>query len=431
MQQPHKIPISHHKAVGVPQVRTSVRTWVSEMGEALPCFRLWQNQCPHQKIERRFLIALYATLICLLGQAAGQTMKPPPAFPYEKGWLGADAAYSIPLNTGQSLWLFGDTFVGGRAATTRAQRTGMPRNSIGISQCDNQHCLIRYYWNRMYQPHPRAFFDLAGADWFWPLDGFTANGSLYIVLEKMRTVGTGAFGFGNSALVLATIPNFQAPPSQWKIHYQKILSGDLAVPGVSVVAGHSNFNPYPKDPNGSAWVYLFTLRKIANRSVIALTRLPIASLSHAAQANGEWQYLSTNNQWLPWTTAGTLPANAKTLLNEGYTEFTVRYHPEQARWVAVAPSTHLAEGRAIYSLATNLDGPWSTPQTLLQYPEMKKGNPGNTPNVICYAAKEHPEFETSASLLVTYACNSVVEEEVFRNMDLYHPVVVARPAPKP
>jgi hypothetical protein len=376
------------------------------------------------------LIALCTTLICLLGQAAaGQTMKPP-AFPYEKGWLGADAAYSIPLNAGQSLWLFGDTFVGGRTATTRAQRIGMPRNSIGISDCDNQHCQIRYYWNRMYQPHPRAFFDLAGADWFWPLDGFTANGSLYIVLEQMRTVGTGAFGFGNSALVLATIPNFQAPPSQWKIHYQKILSGDSAVPGVSVVAGHASFNPYPKDPNGAAWVYFLTLRKLTNRSVITLTRLPIASLPHAAQANGAWQYLSANSQWLPWITAGTLPADAKALLNDGYTEFTVRYHAQQARWVAVAPSTRLGEGRAIYSLAPNLDGPWSTPQSLLQYPEMEKGNPDNTPNVICYAAKEHPEFETSESLLVTYACNSVVEEDVFKNMNLYHPIVVTPPIPK-
>jgi hypothetical protein len=66
----------------------------------------------------------------------------------------------------------------------------------------------------------------------------------------------------------------------------------------------------------------------------------------------------------------------------------------------------------------------------VQYPEMKKGNPDYTANVFCYAAKEHPEFETSGSLLVTYACNSLVEEEVFKNMDLYHPVVVSLPVPK-
>jgi hypothetical protein len=177
-------------------------------------------------------------------------------------------------------------------------------------------------------------------------------------------------------------------------------------------------------------VYFFTLRKMGKQSVIALTRLPITSLSRAAQADGRWQYLSASDRWLPWTSPGVLPADAKTVLNYGYTEFTVRYHPEQTRWIAVAPSTTLTEGRAVYSLAPALDGPWSAPQTLLQYPEMKKGNPDNTPNVFCYAAKEHPEFETSGSLLFTYACNSMVEEEIFRNMDLYHPVVVTRPMPK-
>jgi Domain of unknown function (DUF4185) len=383
-------------------------------------------------------VALLLAAVCLLGgsarsQSAGATNTPGkalPSFPYENGWLGADAAYSIPLGSGQSLWLFGDTFVGDRALRSRAQRPAMPRNSIGISQCDNQHCTIRYYWNRMYQPHPRAFFDLAGAGWFWPLDGFIADGSLHVVLEEMHAVGTGAFGFGNSALVLASIPNFHEAPTRWKIHYQKILSGDSAVPGVSVVTGPANFNPYPKDPNGAVWVYFFTLRKLANHSGIALTRLPIASLSRAAQAGGRWQYLSASGKWLSWTSPGVLPADAKTVLSDGYTEFTVRYHPEQGRWVAVAPSTKLTEARAVYSLAPALDGPWSTPQTLLQYPEMKNGNPDKTPNVFCYAAKEHPEFETSGTLLFTYACNSLVEEEIFKNMDLYHPVVVTRPMPQ-
>ncbi len=374
-------------------------------------------------------IALGVAVFCLLG-ASARSQEALPSFPYESGWLGADAAYSIPLGSGKSLWLFGDTFVGARAARTRAQRTGMPRNSIGISQCDNQHCTMHYYWNRMYQPHPRAFFDFAGADWFWPLDGFIAQGSLHVVLEEMHAVGTGAFGFGNSAVILATIPNFHEPPTRWKINYQKILSGDLAVPGVSVVAGQSNVDPYPKDPNGAAWVYFFTLRKMGKRSVIALTRLPVANLSRAAQGAGSWQYLSASDRWLPWTSPGVLPADAKTVLNYGYTEFTVRYHPDQARWVAVAPSTILTEGRAVYSMAPALDGPWSAPQTLLQYPEMKKGNPDETPNVFCYAAKEHPEFETSGSLVFTYACNSMVEEEIFKNMDLYHPVVVTRPMPK-
>ena len=56
-------------------------------------------------------IALGVAVFCLLGASARSQALP--SFPYENGWLGADAAYSIPLGSGKSLWLFGDTFVGG------------------------------------------------------------------------------------------------------------------------------------------------------------------------------------------------------------------------------------------------------------------------------------------------------------------------------
>jgi hypothetical protein len=390
--------------------------------------------------KARAMCAFFAALIwpsCGMAQnqlpkaeQPGNTEKAVPTFPYRQGWLGADAAYSIPLSEGKSLWLFGDTFVGGRSATVRTDHSPMPRNSIGISQCDHQRCTIDYFWTRMYRPHPRAFFDLAGADWFWPLDGFIAQGKLYVVLEEMRTAGTGAFGFANNGITLATIANFHDSPSQWKIQYQKVLAGDMAVPGVAVVAGQPNFNPYPKDLGGAAWVYFFTLRKLDHHSELALTRLPIDRLDRAAQTAGGWQYLSGNENWQAWMTHGTLPDDAKTVMHAGYTEFTVRYHAAEAKWVAVAPSTVLGEGRAVYSLAPAIDGPWQEQQTLLLYPEMKKDNPDHTANLICYAAKEHPEFESTGSLMLTYACNSLVEEEVFKNMDLYHPIVVTRPMPQ-
>jgi hypothetical protein len=372
-------------------------------------------------------VILSLAAFSIMAAASGGQTPALPVFPYERGWLGADAAYSIPLESGKSLWLFGDTFVGSRTARTRTRQTAMPRNSIGISQCDNQHCSVQYFWNRMYQPRPRAFFDIADPEWFWPLDGFIAQGSLYVVLEEMHAVGSGAFGFGYSGVTLATVPNYKDPPALWKIHYEKIVSGDSAIPGVAVVAGQPDFNPYPKDPHGAGWVYFFTLRKLDKKSVIALTRMPIADLSHVAQAKGKWQYLSVSDGWQPWTAAAELPANTKTVLNDGYTEFTVRYHPQQGRWVAVAPSTRLTEGRAVFSSAPALEGPWSVPQTLLEYPEMKKTNHDYTSNVFCYAAKEHPEFEASGALVFTYACNSLVEEEIFKNMDLYHPIVVVRP----
>ena len=60
-----------------------------------------------------------------------------PSFPYDRGWLGADAAYSIPLDNDRTLWLFGDTFCAPLIAPKPGPRAGssMIANSIAISSC--------------------------------------------------------------------------------------------------------------------------------------------------------------------------------------------------------------------------------------------------------------------------------------------------------
>ena len=392
-----------------------------------------------------FLISLSCNVVLLCSclssfavpiasSASPSTTVAPISFPYQAGWLGADSAYSIPLGGGRDLWLFGDTFVGNRNASTRRQRTGMPRNSVGIAQCTSGKYTIQYYWSQMYTPTPKSFFDTGTSDWYWPMDGFVWNGRLYLMLERMHAHGSGAFGFAYSGVSLATISNYTVPPDQWKVSYQTVLTGDTAIPGTSIVVGQgANGNPYPADLNGAAYAYFFTNSAASRHShYSALTRLPLASLAQAAQSAGHWQYLSSSG-WTAWTAAAGMPTNATHVLDVGPTEFTVRYHSSPAgkagTWLAVMPSATYLNKRGLYSVSSSINGPWSTPATLYRYPEMKSGNPNYTPNVFCYADKEHPELESTGSLTFTYACNSIVEDEVFNNMNLYNPVVVTMPQP--
>src|SRR5258708_12361723 len=57
-----------------------------------------------------------------------------PSFPFKESWWGADAAYSIPLPDGRSVWIFGDTLYGERR-TFEGSDPRMGRNSIGVSTC--------------------------------------------------------------------------------------------------------------------------------------------------------------------------------------------------------------------------------------------------------------------------------------------------------
>ncbi len=354
-------------------------------------------------------------------------------FPYEQGWLGADSAYSIPLGEGKSVWLLGDTFVGAPNATSRQHATGFIHNSIAITSCTGQDCSFHYYWAGMNTPKPAAVFSVPGSssDWFWPMDGFVYHGTLYIALMQMHAQGTGAFGFAYSGAQLASVSNYLAKPSQWSIRYQKLSTGENAVPGASIVvdAGPDG-NPDPANPHGADYAYFFTVVPKANSSpFMALLRLPLSQLNSAARpGNASWEYLKSGSKWSRWSdTATSLPGDAAAVINPGATEMTVRYHASTKQWIAVYPIG--MDGQAHYSLSASLLGPWGPSESLYAYPEMQQSNTNYTRNVFCYAAKEHVELERAGQLFFTYVCNSIQVSDITKNMNLYHPVAVTKPLP--
>jgi hypothetical protein len=361
------------------------------------------------------------------------TPPPPPTisnwFPYQQGWLGADGAYSVPIANGQSLWFFADTFIGASGATSRTQATGFLHNTVGISNCSGQNCTFQYFWNGMNTASPSPIFAAPGTDWFWPMDSFISNGTLYIALMQMHaTTAGGAFGFAYSGSQLASITNYIAPPNQWSIKYQQLNTGGSAVPGVSIVANQGpGANPNPADPNGANYAYFFT--GVGSPPWLALLRIPLADLNSLARpGNSDWQYLNTSGAWETWQdTATVLPTDTAPVVNPGATEMTVRWHSSANQWIAVYPVG--LGNQAFYSLSSSLTTGWGSSEALYTFPEMQPSNANYTPNVFCYAAKEHVEFETAGQLFFTYACNSTVESDITKNMNLYHPVVVTQSLP--
>lgn len=373
---------------------------------------------------------------CGGGGSAGTQAPTPPTtptssgyFPYQQGWLGADGAYSIPIGTGQSLWIFADTFTGPSTATSRTQATGFIHNSIAISTCSGTSCTFQYYWPGQGTSNPGPVFTAPGTDWFWPMDGFVYNGTLYLALMQMHATGSGgAFGFAYSGAQLASISNYTAPPSQWSIQYQQLNTGGSAVPGISIVANQGpGGNPDPTNPQGASYAYFFT--GVGSTPYLALLRIPLTQMNSLARpGNTSWQYLNTSGGWETWQdTATTLPSDNAAVINPGATEMTVRYHASTNQWIAVYPGG--LTNQAYYSVSASLTSGWGPSEGLYSYPEMQPGNANYTSNVFCYAAKEHIEFETAGQLFFTYACNSTVESDITNNMNLYHPVVVTQTLP--
>jgi len=367
------------------------------------------------------------------GQGGETATCGPPAFPYEGGWLGGDAAYSVPLDFGRSLWLFGDTFVGKNQQTTRAGAF-LVHNSIAISECPaGGRWKIDYHWTRAEAGQsPRAFFDPGDpSHYWWPFDGFVHEGVLFVGLlsvEPSPPRGPLALPFRFSGMQLARIENPEAPPSAWRSEIIALSSSRVAFPGAAMVIDGDH-------------LYLFAfLDRDDTHYPRILTRLPLAALGNGAKTLPEqFETLTRDGSWQP----GLVPEAAQILMEDNASEMSVHFHPALGKWVAVYSYPDLRPGfpqappadDLWLRTADALAGPWSQRVSIYRVPELSTSSSvPRDPNTFCYAGKEHPQFARAGTLFVTYVCNLftpkgqdpyVVLGRLLDRMDLYRPQPVS------
>jgi hypothetical protein len=355
------------------------------------------------------------------------------AFPYADGWLGGDAAYSIPLPSGKTAWLFGDSFV---APGPQQNRVGSDfiNNSIALSDCgDDGRWRIDYHWGPATEERRATAFleaDTAGRFW-WLFDGFVYEGELYIGLlevEKGPPRGPLNLPFHYHGMKLARVANPEASPEDWDVTILPLSRDRVALPGSSMVV-QGDF----------LWLFTFIDRGATDYPRM-LARLPLRALdARPSDPSVALTYLARDGSWKPGLDA----ADAKILMEDNASEMSVRYNVELGAWLAIYGYPDVQPGfpavppsDTIYArTAASLEGPWSAPRAIYRIPELDPGLRRNE-KTICYAAKEHPEFEGPGELVLTYVCNLftpsdarplAVLHELNLAMDLYRPVVVRLP----
>jgi len=369
---------------------------------------------------RLFLVGNFFVL-SLLSQdvlptpASNGQLRPLPDFSYTEGWLGADDAYSVPIGSNKSVWLFGDTFVGAPETKLRSQAKTMVHNTVGISECEQgKNCSLRYFWHEPDSPKPRSFFDTGTDDlYYWPLDGFLEGKTLYLSLLAVRNkpgakLGD-AFGFEIVGTKLATIDNVQLPPERWHVEVQDLTDAHLWT-GASLV------------PDGKYVIWYTEVSEGEGRGFMTEMRVPRNKMS---KPSGNWEYLNKDNHWV----AGLAGKDAMHVIEQPISEMSVRYHPTIKKWLALSPGPDFPSAWAVVRSADSAVGPWSSPQKIYEFPEMKRDNPGYDKDTFCYAVKEHIEFADD-KIALTYACNSMVLSKTMANMNIYRPRAVVLDLPK-
>ncbi|MFO0783942.1 MAG: DUF4185 domain-containing protein [Phycisphaerales bacterium] len=302
-------------------------------------------------------------------------------------WLGADAAYSIPLSPNRSLWLFGDTFIGLTPQNVRTESI-MVRNSIGILQGDTLSSgRMEFAWRTKTDGTPGSFFPEKDKHLYWPGHGIRlANGPLVIFLYVMIDTPGQGLGFACAGYALAVVENPDDAPSDWRVQITEQPPQPFdAVPATAVV-------------QQGPWVVALAVRQNGVHAG-ALVRYPANALARGDLSDAQW-WMGPQRGWVSQTDMGL--AGPTWVMDDAGAECSLHWDAPLQRFVHVA-SYGFGATQVGVRTAPAITGPWSAPTMVYRPPE------DNQPKPFVYAAKGHPELHADkpGGLVVTYATNSL------------------------
>ncbi len=305
-------------------------------------------------------------------------------FPNGSPWRGGDAIYSVPLSNDRTLWLFGDSFIAKPGVSGR-EGSKMVRNSLAIETVGGG---LDFFWRTEDgQPADAVKCPVAG-EWFWPLSGLRIGPRLHLFLYRLKAKGDGAFGFAETATLLATVADPDLPPERWTMTTREI---------------PASFGTASLRLEGYAYLYGIRDHRASRQAILA--RVPEEAIEDTAR----WRY---------WTGSGwsEAPAAAAPVFSGAATEMSVSYLPAARAFAAVTSAPLLSPDIHVLR-APRPEGPWGPPDVVYTCPEArwKKG-------YFCYAAKAHPELDrTGSALVISYACNSMSFPDAVRDLRIYRP----------
>jgi hypothetical protein len=324
-------------------------------------------------------------------------------FQNEKGWTGADGAYSIMLSNETILWLFGDTWIG-QIKGGRHINASIVNNSIALQHGRRAvNASVEFYYGRTQNDKPAAFFrPRQDQSWFWIYHGVRTSEGLFLFLMQMeRTDEEAAFGFKMIGSWLGSIANPEDPPPAWHVRMQKIPWATFKA------SGNMFFGSTLLHVSDYLYVYGITedIGKGVHRKYMIVARVPETGLDDFDQ----WRFFG-NGRW----TAD--PNQASRLCENMANEYSVSYQPELRKFIAVYSENGISRN-IVARLAPHPYGPWSAPMPLYQCPEVLWDK-----DFFCYAAKAHPDISLHAhELIITYVANSTDFQKVAADARLYRP----------
>jgi hypothetical protein len=316
-------------------------------------------------------------------------------FQQDPRWLGADDAHSVDLGKGRVLWLFGDTLI--RVGTSNDRtRADLIRNSIGIQTgSDPASASMAFYWRQTAAQKPASFFHESEKTWFWPGDGIRIGSHLLVFLTTIAP-SENDLGFAMTGWHARWIDNPDAPPERWQSAEVRKTPGTLPIAlgtgGVLRRQGH---------------LYAYGTNQGGDQAYLARWGEDQAGAGDLREP--EWWC----GAGLGWQKESQMEGWPAVLFSDAQAEFGVHFESRINQYVQIQTIGFGAADLGWRS-APRPEGPWG------QLTDFYTPDEVSVPGVLIYAAKSHP-FLTGADLVVTYATNHMVPEQLLAHPTLYYP----------
>lgn len=360
-------------------------------------------------------------------------------------WRGADAAYSVPLSGGRTLWLFGDTFCGPSRREAR-----LVHNTIGIQDGAAVAGAPLATHTGGTPTDPMPYFSAPVGTWLWPMAGASTPSGIVVFFMRVRSArpdlptmldawrAEGSLNFFEVFdWTAALIENPDEAVAQWRVRMLPTPpTVDRIMPGAGVVVHDGHLHAYGWRDGHSLRPGRFRRRPryrgFWRPRLAYLLRWPLdqATLGLAAP------------QW--WNGDGwhTDPSCAAAVVQSPATEFSVHRDEsrgdfvltEAAGWLRGVDGVpglarlqvlkRLPKTSRLLSLIGLLrvsvsmrrspapEGPWSAP--------IRVFTPKVARDVLVYAGKAHPQLGSS-DLVCTYAQIALTADRTLDDESLYYP----------
>ena len=303
-------------------------------------------------------------------------------FRQDRRWLGGDGAASVPLPSGDVLWLFGDSFVEPNGSGQR-DRAILVANTMAIQHGRNPAVATMAFFWRLHKGLPAPYFPAAPGRRLWPMSAVAVGDKVLVALvESCCHDAALLFRITGSRLVL--LEPTPADPLSWRVRQLAIKRQH---PGILLGAAALHLGD-----RGA--LYALSPEDQPPHAV------HVARLDQAAILAGK-----------PVVPVGLRnpEGHGEVILRQGQVELGLG---RAASCWLVAMNGNVLGWRPMALGASSILGPW--------HELVWQGLAITPPPGLLYALKVHPELQ-GVPLVFTYASNTLDERRLLADQGYYYP----------